>query len=165
MIDFFSPTFMVLLFGRLLQGAATGIALPLMFHIILTFAPQSTRRDDGCRYFDNGHCSSNWSHLWRHYDFTFYMESYLPVSCARFDSFFDYRLVCYSRDGSTKSGYLDWISVLGICLLFSGSLTFLSTLGTVSSWIALIIGGIGWFLFTIEVKSGASADPTVYSFK
>ncbi|MGZ7222894.1 MFS transporter, partial [Streptococcus pyogenes] len=46
-----------------------------------------------------------------------------------------------------KSGYLDWISVLGICLLFSGSLTFLSTLGTVSSWIALIIGGIGWFLF------------------
>ena len=23
-------------------------------------------------------------HLWRHYDFTFYMESYLPVSCARF---------------------------------------------------------------------------------
>lgn len=39
MIDFFSPTFMVLLFGRLLQGAATGIALPLMFHIILTFAP------------------------------------------------------------------------------------------------------------------------------
>ena len=43
MIDFFSPTFMVLLFGRLLQGAATGIALPLMFHIILTFAPLNRR--------------------------------------------------------------------------------------------------------------------------
>lgn len=102
MIDFFSPTFMVLLFGRLLQGAATGIALPLMFHIILTFAPSIDEARWWVSVFDNGHCSSNWPHLWRHYDFTFYMESYLPVSCARFDSFFDYRLVCYSRDGSTK---------------------------------------------------------------
>ena len=42
-VDFFSPTFLVLLLGRLLQGAATGIALPLMFHIILTFAPMNRR--------------------------------------------------------------------------------------------------------------------------
>ena len=42
-IDFFSPTFLILLLGRLLQGAATGIALPLMFHIILTFAPMNRR--------------------------------------------------------------------------------------------------------------------------
>ncbi|MFV5772679.1 MFS transporter, partial [Pediococcus acidilactici] len=46
-----------------------------------------------------------------------------------------------------KNGYLDWWSVLGICLLFSGSLTFLSTLGTLSSWIALIIGGAWSILF------------------
>ena len=42
-VDFFSPTYLVLLLGRLLQGAATGIALPLMFHIILTFAPMNRR--------------------------------------------------------------------------------------------------------------------------
>ncbi|HCE12759.1 MAG TPA: MFS transporter, partial [Enterococcus sp.] len=35
-IDFLSPTFAILLLGRLFQGASTGIALPLMFHIILT---------------------------------------------------------------------------------------------------------------------------------
>lgn len=34
-----SPAFMVLLLGRLLQGAGTGIALPLMFNIIMEQAP------------------------------------------------------------------------------------------------------------------------------
>ncbi|MGO2853635.1 MAG: MFS transporter, partial [Tetragenococcus koreensis] len=41
--DFISPTFLILLFGRLLQGIGTGIALPLMFHIILTFTPLEKR--------------------------------------------------------------------------------------------------------------------------
>ena len=36
-----APHFALLLGGRLLQGAATGIALPLMFNIILTQAPPS----------------------------------------------------------------------------------------------------------------------------
>ena len=34
-IDVYSPSFSILLLGRLFQGASTGIALPLMFHIIL----------------------------------------------------------------------------------------------------------------------------------
>ena len=33
--DLWSPSFSILLAGRLLQGVSTGIALPLMFHIIL----------------------------------------------------------------------------------------------------------------------------------
>lgn len=36
---FLSPTFSVLLTGRMLQGVGTGIALPLMFNIILAEAP------------------------------------------------------------------------------------------------------------------------------
>lgn len=36
-----APHFSVLLAGRLIQGAATGIALPLMFNIILGQAPAS----------------------------------------------------------------------------------------------------------------------------
>lgn len=36
-----APYFSVLLTGRLIQGVATGIALPLMFNIILTQAPKS----------------------------------------------------------------------------------------------------------------------------
>lgn len=36
---YWSPSFPVLLFGRLLQGAGTGLALPLMFNIVMEQAP------------------------------------------------------------------------------------------------------------------------------
>ncbi|WP_044470024.1 MDR family MFS transporter [Mannheimia massilioguelmaensis] len=36
-----APNFTILLLGRLLQGAGTGIALPLMFNIILAITPKS----------------------------------------------------------------------------------------------------------------------------
>jgi EmrB/QacA subfamily drug resistance transporter len=42
-IDSFSPTLALLLLGRVLQGMGTGIALPLMFHIILTKSPIEKR--------------------------------------------------------------------------------------------------------------------------
>ena len=41
--DLWSPSYAVLLAGRLLQGVSTGIALPLMFHIILNFTPMHKR--------------------------------------------------------------------------------------------------------------------------
>ncbi|MGN1395985.1 MAG: MFS transporter, partial [Lactococcus garvieae] len=43
LINCFSPNFTLLLAGRLLQGVGTGIALPLMFHLILTKAPLEKR--------------------------------------------------------------------------------------------------------------------------
>ena len=43
LINCFSPNFTFLLAGRLLQGVGTGIALPLMFHLILTKAPLEKR--------------------------------------------------------------------------------------------------------------------------
>ncbi len=90
------------------KGAATGIALPVDVPYYLDIChPQSTRRDDGVGTLTTaiapaigptygGIMTSHftWNHI-----FLFLV----PV----FDSFFDYRLVCYSRDGSTKSGY--WI--------------------------------------------------------
>ena len=42
-IDLWSPSYSILLLGRLLQGISTGIALPLMFHIILNFTPMHKR--------------------------------------------------------------------------------------------------------------------------
>lgn len=42
-IDYRSPNFAFLLIGRLAQGISTGIALPLMFHIILTYSPLEKR--------------------------------------------------------------------------------------------------------------------------
>lgn len=41
LIDAFSPLFALLLLGRAIQGIGTGIALPLMFNIILEQVPQS----------------------------------------------------------------------------------------------------------------------------
>lgn len=41
--DCWSPGFAVLLLGRMLQGVGTGIGLPLMFHMILTRAPERIR--------------------------------------------------------------------------------------------------------------------------
>lgn len=38
-LGYFSPSFAVLLIGRLLQGIGTGIALPLMFNIVMEQAP------------------------------------------------------------------------------------------------------------------------------
>lgn len=43
LVNYFLPSFALLLLGRLLQGVGTGLALPLMFHIILTKAPESSR--------------------------------------------------------------------------------------------------------------------------
>ena len=39
LINCISPNLIMLLFGRFLQGVGTGIALPLMFHIVLTQVP------------------------------------------------------------------------------------------------------------------------------
>lgn len=41
LIDAFAPNFSLLLLGRAVQGAGTGIALPLMFNIIMEQVPQS----------------------------------------------------------------------------------------------------------------------------
>lgn len=41
MIDALAPTFTVLLIGRAIQGIGTGIALPLMFNIIMEQVPAS----------------------------------------------------------------------------------------------------------------------------
>lgn len=43
LLDSWAPTLSILLVGRVFQGAGTGIALPLMFHIILTKSPMSQR--------------------------------------------------------------------------------------------------------------------------
>lgn len=41
LIDIFAPNFGLLLLGRLVRGIGTGVALPLMFNIILDWVPQN----------------------------------------------------------------------------------------------------------------------------
>ena len=139
-VDFFSPTFLVLLLGRLLQGAATGIALPLMFHIILTFAPMNRRG----AMMGVGTLTSNftWNHIF------LFLIPVLLLSLV-------IGLVAIPTIPVKKSGRLDLASVLGLCLLFSGSLTFLSMLGTTVGWLALVIAIIGCFIFYRRTQKAA----------
>ncbi len=146
--DFLAPNFTILLLGRLLQGIATGIALPLMFHIILTYAPLNQRGTMmglgtlttsiapaiGPTY--GGILTSNLS--W-HYIFIFLVPVLL----------FSLILGLYAipKNKVIKTGRLDLLSLLGLILLFSGSLIFLSLLGKPISWLSLLIGASGALVF------------------
>ncbi len=159
-IDFFSPTFLVLLLGRLFQGAATGIALPLMFHIILTFAPMNRRGAMmgvgtlttaiapaiGPTY--GGILTSNftWNHIF------LFLIPVLLLSLI-------IGLFAIPNVVVERHGRLDIPSVLGLCLLFSGSLTFLSMLGKPIGWFALFIAIIGGFIFYRQTKK--ATDPLI----
>ncbi|KFN90280.1 major facilitator superfamily protein [Tetragenococcus muriaticus PMC-11-5] len=147
-IDFISPTFLVLLFGRFLQGISTGIALPLMFHIILTFTPLEKRGGMmgvgtlttsiapaiGPTY--GGMLTSILS--W-HYIFLFLIPVLL-LSLAL-------GLYAIPTIKIAESSSLDIIGLLGIGLLFSGLLVFLNQMGTLKSLLPLLIGIIGLFIF------------------
>lgn len=153
-VDFFSPTYLVLLLGRLLQGTATGIALPLMFHIILTFAPMNRRGAMmgigtlttaiapaiGPSY--GGVLTSNftWNHIF------LFLIPVLLLSLG-------IGLFAIPNMPVQKSGRLDMLSVFSLCLLFSGSLTFLSMLDQPLSWLALLVAGIGGILFYQRSKT------------
>ncbi|MGG5357804.1 MULTISPECIES: MFS transporter [unclassified Enterococcus] len=147
-IDFFSPTFMVLLLGRVLQGIATGIALPLMFHIILSFAPLNKRGTMigvgtlvtaiapaiGPTYGGLMTAHFTWNHLF------LFLIPVLLLSLI-------IGLYAIPNFPVKKSGRLDWKSLLGLCLFFGGSLNFLSALESLEGWISLLIGLIGFVWF------------------
>ncbi|MGM9903371.1 major facilitator superfamily transporter [Enterococcus sp. 10A9_DIV0425] len=156
LVDYFSPSFLILLLGRLLQGAATGIALPLMFHIILTFAPMNRRGTMmglgtlttaiapaiGPTY--GGILTSNFS--WNH--IFLFLIPVLILSLI-------IGLIAIPQIAVEKTGHLDMLSVFGLCLLFSGSLTFLSMLHHWIGWVSLVIALIGAILFYRQTKRSA----------
>lgn len=152
-IDFISPTFFILLLGRFLQGISTGIALPLMFHIILTFTPLAKRGGMmglgtlttsiapaiGPTY--GGMLTSILS--W-HYIFLFL----IPILCLSLAL----GLYAIPSIKIAKSSALDIIGLLGIGLLFSGLLVFLNQMGTWKSLLPLLIGFIGLVIFLYQAS-------------
>lgn len=98
-IDVYSPSFSILLLGRLFQGASTGIALPLMFHIILNFTPLEKRGTMmGGRHIDHFNCSSHWSNVWWNFNIFPILARHLFILNSCFTAFFVYGIICYSRN-------------------------------------------------------------------
>lgn len=148
LIDFWSPSFLVLLAGRLLQGISTGIALPLMFHIILTYTPIEKRG----AMIGIGNLTTSiapaigptyggvlTSALSWHYIFLFLVPVLLLSLILG--------LYAIPAMAIKKGGKLDLFSMAGIILMFTGFLLFLNQLGSLFSIIPLIVGLLGLALF------------------
>ncbi|OTN75030.1 hypothetical protein A5886_000074 [Enterococcus sp. 8G7_MSG3316] len=152
-IDFLSPTFAILLLGRLFQGASTGIALPLMFHIILTYSPYEKRGATiglgnlttsiapaiGPTY--GGLLTAHWS--WN--AIFLFLIPVIVISLFL-------GLSSIPKNTAPKNATLDVLSVLSIVMLFSGFLLFLNQLGTIASLVPLVVGFMGLGLFWQRAK-------------
>jgi EmrB/QacA subfamily drug resistance transporter len=146
--DFIANSFAILLLGRCLQGLATGIALPLMFHIILTYAPihkrgtmiglgvliTSVAPAIGPTY--GGILATNYS--W-HYIFL------LLIPIIIFSLLIG--LIAIPKQKIQNQAKLDWLSMVGIILMFSGALCFLSNIDQLISLAYLLMTIVGFFIF------------------
>ncbi|MCM0598983.1 MFS transporter [Periweissella fabalis] len=126
-LDLLASNFVMLLIGRFFQGFGTGIGLPLMFHIILTFAPLAKRGlmmgigtlttsiapAIGPTY--GGLLTTNYS--W-HYIFLFLIPI-LIISLV-----IGIYAIPYIKPNSTSS--LDTIHLVSLAIFFTGMLIFLN---------------------------------------
>lgn len=102
-VDFFSPTFFILLLGRLLQGNdyrdCFTTNVPYYFDLCAYEPPRS---DDGGGNTDHSNCSGYRANIRGNLNFKFHLESYLSFLDSYFDSFSWHRLSCYSFNARSK---------------------------------------------------------------
>lgn len=157
-LDGSAPAFWVLLLGRAIQGLGTGIALPLMFNIILEQVPRSrigammgvgtliTGIAPAIGPTFGGIVTTYLS--WR-YIFVFLLpvlviSLVLGISCIR-------------QKQALKPSHLDVLSVLLLILAFSGLIFGVSefnsnTLSHLIAWSAFIVGVIALLVFVLRER-------------
>lgn len=147
-IDLWSPSYSILLIGRLFQGLSTGIALPLMFHVILNFTPMHKRGTMmgvgtlttsiapaiGPTYGGIMTSTLSWHAIF------LFLIPILVVSLI-------IGLFAIPEMPVKKTGKLDLISLLGVALLFSGLLIFLNQIGSLMGFVSLAVGIAGLVIF------------------
>lgn len=147
-IDLWSPSYSILLIGRLFQGLSTGIALPLMFHIILNFTPMHKRGTMmgvgtlttsiapaiGPTYGGIMTSTLSWHAIF------LFLIPILVISLI-------IGLFAIPEMPVKKTGKLDLISLLGVALLFSGLLIFLNQIGSLMGFVSLAVGIVGLVIF------------------
>lgn len=152
-IDAFAPTFVILLFGRVFQGISTGIAIPLMFHIILHYSPLNKRGSMmgiatlttaiapaiGPTYGGLLTSSYGWHHI-----FLFLIPLLVLALIIG--------LPTIPKNSITTATKLNYLQLFGTILLFSGLLIFLNQLTSWWSLIALAIGILGLMIFVHQAN-------------
>jgi MFS family permease len=155
MTDLWSPSYSILLIGRLLQGISTGIALPLMFHIILNFTPMHKRGTMmgvgtlttsiapaiGPTYGGIMTASLSWHSIF------LFLLPILVLSLI-------IGLYAIPEISVKKTGALDIVSLIGVALLFSGLLMFLNQIGSLASLLSLAVGILGLLIFYRQATRG-----------
>jgi len=91
-VDVFAQQFTLLLIGRFIQGAGVGIALPMMYNIILEESP---KRFLGLMMGCDGCSTRYWTNFWGNYDTIFYLALYFYLRFTCYCSGKFYRLFLY----------------------------------------------------------------------
>lgn len=155
--DMMAPTFGILLLGRFFQGLATGIALPLMFHIILTYAPLQKR---GTMIGLGFLITSVAPAIGPTYggilatQYTWHTIFLLLIPIIIFSLVVG--LSAIPKMSVETTDKLDWWGLIGITLVFSGALCFLSNLETLWSICYLAITLVGGIIFYQSSKHTSS---------
>lgn len=147
-INAFSVNFTMLLAGRILQGAATGIALPLMFNIILTKVPLEKRG----MMIGIGNLTTSIAPamgptyggiLTTKLDWTYIYIFLIPVLIISTLI----GLLAIPKEPVTKNDSINMTAVMALSVMFTGLLCFFSYATTWIGWVALVIGVVGALFF------------------
>ncbi|MDT2829544.1 MFS transporter [Vagococcus carniphilus] len=166
LVDAFAFSFTVLLVGRLLQGVATGIALPLMFNIILTKVPIKKRG----MMIGIGNLTTSIAPamgptyggiLTTTYDWTYIYKLLIPVLIVSTVI----GLYAIPKEEQQKTDTINMKAALYLSVMFTGLLFFFSHLESPIGWISLAIGLVGGFLFYGSNKQKELLNLSVFSNK
>lgn len=148
LVNAYSVNFSMLLLGRILQGVATGIALPLMFNIILTRVPLEKRG----MMIGIGNLTTSIAPamgptyggiLTTQLDWTYIYKFLIPILIVSTII----GLYAIPKEPVSKTDKINGSAVLYLSVMFTGLLCFFSYATSIIGWVALAIGIIGAILF------------------
>ena len=147
-VDAFAFSFSMLLVGRLLQGVATGISLPLMFNIILTKVPLAKRG----MMIGIGNLTTSIAPamgptyggiLTTQFDWTYIYKLLIPVLIVSTLV----GLYAIPKEEQKKADTINAQAALYLSIMFTGLLFFFSYMDTFFGLGALLVGLVSAFLF------------------
>ena len=165
-IDAFAFSFSMLLIGRLLQGVATGIALPLMFNIILTKVPLEKRG----MMIGIGNLTTSIAPamgptyggiLTTQLDWKYIYILLLPILAISTLI----GLYAIPKEEQSKTDSINMKAAIYLSVMFTGLLFFFSYLQSVFGFISLVIGIVAAILFYKANQEKTLLNLNVFSNK